>query len=1390
MAESKNTFIKSKMNRDLDARLLPNGEYREAINVSVSQSEGSDVGTLQTVLGNIIETDLNIEDCNVEILGYFVDEQGKDIYLFLTNFIDTSTDRLSSYPSDEAICNIWRYNIETEEKVKLVEGKFLNFSLTHYIENINLLEDLLFWTDNRNQPRKININKANPGRLPNPSYYTNDDQINVAKYYPFEPISLLKDYIVDYSISNPGGIGDSSYNNYLNEVVPTAGGSGTGLTVRITSAVSIGPTIGQLTGLEIVNQGFGYEDGDVIEIAPRIGEAEITITVESQTTMKDTCTEFLPAYNSFPATITTTLTKGVAFNVNAGENTNLDLNDLDWTGALAKLTSGDGTPYLCKVQGTSGTSGGTITLTWPNGGAVDTVSNVSIIELGLNPDYNANWPGDCQYLKDKFVRFAYRFKFDDNEYSLISPFTQACFIPQQDGYFLSKEHTLPDGTSDTILDTVKAYEDTDVEFFQNKVTDVELLIPCPSFLSDVENFSSLNSQMHVESIEIIYKDDNENVLKVLDTISLDKFAALDDNVLSYSYQSRRPSKTLPENEITRVSDRVPIKALTQEITGNRVVYGNYVDGYTSVRTLNYEVAANQKRDENDDAIRKEYQNHTLKQNRNYQVGIVLVDRYGRTSDVILSSLDQETSTSAVTFSGSTIYHGYKTLGFSENNIVTIGGADSWPGDALQVKFNAQIPESTGQVGYPGLFTNTNPSPISDLFPGGGYANATDVATTTSGAGTGLTVDIVNCNCGAGFLEEVTINTPGTGYVRGDVITITGGATSATFVYNPLIKPNLIGWYSYKIVVKQTEQDYYNVYLPGIVNGTINKDGADSSVEATVSLFADNINKVPKDLREVGPSQTNYNSSTELSLRVSNFEDPSWASAQFYPGTDIEKVTQISELSDLGINLFKTTATVRTSIPAPGSETVDLDGFNENIQPGLAVISIIDDGGVEKYFTGDGIYVKAYYADGSNSVVVLSQPVEVDGTPSPDVITFGPPGVIYNSSNNPLIGILSTSTGIGVSEQHGFAPYLSVAETQPFESLLDIYYETTSSGLVSELNNAIASGLPATFPVRLSPFNFSLTEADVGVNTVSSVITLIDNANDPVTSPNITGSLISVLDGQQNDRTSEFTLSDNGNGGFEVLTKSNWASYVGQDSSLTTFDFTLALDNGSTTINQTFSGESITNVRPTYTGFYNNPTMVFILPGSLGTRDIFPKDSVDPNLNGFQCINGSGDATLQNEEIQWELISAICIDGENAPAPQYLAPGQTIVEWPVGYITSGNPESWQIKKFGEYKNSLFSIVSNPNTLQASYSGNNVIISPTCMIDSKGLTGWLSVDVTEEVPGGLLDLGTEEVTYQTGVQTWQLINFVQFEIILQAVDRSGSGLSPSSPTLTIDLTLTRT
>ena len=53
MSEMKRNFTKGKMNKDLDERLVPPGEYRDAMNIQVSTSEGSHVGAVQNILGNI-----------------------------------------------------------------------------------------------------------------------------------------------------------------------------------------------------------------------------------------------------------------------------------------------------------------------------------------------------------------------------------------------------------------------------------------------------------------------------------------------------------------------------------------------------------------------------------------------------------------------------------------------------------------------------------------------------------------------------------------------------------------------------------------------------------------------------------------------------------------------------------------------------------------------------------------------------------------------------------------------------------------------------------------------------------------------------------------------------------------------------------------------------------------------------------------------------------------------------------------------------------------------------------------------------------------------------------------------------------------------------------------
>ena len=1330
MAQTKNTFIKSRMNKDLDERLVPNGEYRDALNIEVSQSEDSDVGTLSTSLGNLKLTDFGLTDnCEAKIIGFFADEKDKDIYVFITNFIDTSPSKLDLFPSDDAICQIWKRNIETNLNTKLAEGKFLNFSLTHEILNINLLEDLLFWTDNRNQPRKINVLKANPGNEANPTYYTNEDQVSVAKYYPFEPIELLNDYVVDYSVtSNGGGVPGTPapYFDLLDEIVPTTAstGVGVGLTVKITSASSA--TTGNLVAVEIINQGIGYQNGDIINIAPKSGSAQITLVVELQSTMKDKCSEFLPETTTGEVTATSlTITSGTGFSFQSSPN-----SAVNFVGCLVKFVNSAGqdlTPKgaICTSVGFVGVA--IFQVEWKDTPNTVTLDVGSVVTFGVNPDYDANWPGDCEFLKDKFVRFAYRFKFSDNEYSLISPFTQACFVPNQNGYFLSESRDdINGGPKQIITDAELAYESTDLKFFENLVNSVDLKIPAPNYLNSANNyFSNLTSEMHVKEIDIIYKDDNENVLKILDTITKESFENVDYPYIIYDYQSRSPIRVLPEDEITRVSDRVPLRALAQEVSGNRIIYGNYTDGHTSNNTLNYEIAAAEKVQITtpesgviNPNIKKEYQNHTLKQNRNYQVGVVLSDRYGRQSDVILSSLDNsKTTVLGESYRGSTIFHPFYSA-----NPGLIDGVTTWAGDSLKVQFNSVIPETTGKFGYPGLFKDYEPPTLSNLQSTGGYTGpGATGATTTGGSGTGLTVDYVTFKpTGTSYIVSATINNPGVGYTNGDVITISGSSGNpATFIYNTNVFPNLTGWYSYKIVVKQQEQDYYNVYLPGIVNGAINEDGVDSTTKATVSLFGDNINKIPKDLFDVGPSQTNYRSDTKLSLRVQNVNTIFNSSQQFYPGTNVENVVSLSELTDLGISLDRIGAEVSTGGTPPAA--IEISAANDKIQSGMSVV-VVGSNGVPVIPLSEGAYVFRYYINNSNKPLV-----EIRGTttaiPANSIITFGPAGIIYNSNNNPIVGILSTSKTIGVAEEDNFSVKLAVAETQPVKSLLDIYYETTTAGLIDSLNSAIKAGTPVTLPFGISPVSFSLTEAQTGPVICTNTFQPLSGLNTDIIDPNTTGSLIRVVDGNGSNRTNEFNLSMSNSGQATISTNKAVGSgfFVSDNPNKTNFTFDVKLTNSGIDVFKSFTG-SIENIRPSYV----NPSPI---PSNY---------SISKNggviTDAYKAINGSGDASLNKNDLKWELISVVPIAGQNrpfSPTIQAQDPDGNFVE-----IGPGAASSWPTVILPENSTPVenYQIV-----LQENYINNSFI-----RIIKEDLSGQSNIEINNDgVKIVVRDLNTESI-----------------------------------------------
>ena len=56
MAELKHNFMKGRMNKDLDERLVPQGEYRHAVNVEVATSESSNISGKTVILDYISDS--------------------------------------------------------------------------------------------------------------------------------------------------------------------------------------------------------------------------------------------------------------------------------------------------------------------------------------------------------------------------------------------------------------------------------------------------------------------------------------------------------------------------------------------------------------------------------------------------------------------------------------------------------------------------------------------------------------------------------------------------------------------------------------------------------------------------------------------------------------------------------------------------------------------------------------------------------------------------------------------------------------------------------------------------------------------------------------------------------------------------------------------------------------------------------------------------------------------------------------------------------------------------------------------------------------------------------------------------------------------------------------
>ena len=84
------------MNKDSDERLVQKGEFRDALNVKVVSSSGSDVGAVENSISNTLLTQLNFGS-NPVCIGSVADDANNDIYHNCNLILIKQLEKLDKY---------------------------------------------------------------------------------------------------------------------------------------------------------------------------------------------------------------------------------------------------------------------------------------------------------------------------------------------------------------------------------------------------------------------------------------------------------------------------------------------------------------------------------------------------------------------------------------------------------------------------------------------------------------------------------------------------------------------------------------------------------------------------------------------------------------------------------------------------------------------------------------------------------------------------------------------------------------------------------------------------------------------------------------------------------------------------------------------------------------------------------------------------------------------------------------------------------------------------------------------------------------------------------------------------------------------------------------------
>jgi hypothetical protein len=634
MPEMKNQFTGGKMNKDVDERLVPKGEYRDAMNIQVSTSEGSEVGTVQNILGNS-EIQLPFSTTGFSCVGSITDEKTDSSYWFLRGpdmqqypanigiygrnyiirlkggvvsivFTDTKNiyTKAENYNPGPGIPILPAINFD-EKSIRLPIGNLINTAIGDTLESIVDLSTGISY------PQDLTVVQINIG---SPPWVVVNNEINV-------PNSLG---------SSAGGFGLMFRSNCLNFQENTLI---TGISILddllmwtdnhnepkslsiersilgtnqngIAHTVLLNPELPALLGHKVRSHHIQMlKRKPAHYLKATVNDNRRNGIIYSTTSFKFSSVNGVVLSPGFNSTLT-------VFSGLAGTNVNYQVGDTILLLNTPDVTANNGVnlpdqrdaKLIVKAVSHDQTTGTSII-------DFEIISLGSSIPLILQ-DYTVlldeNKSDDFENL---ILRFSYRYRFLNKQVSSFAPFTQPIFIPGEFKY--NQKNAYNEGMVNNAIEIT---------------------------LSDFIDFPNT---LDVSDIELLVKHENSPNVYLIDTVPRGLFPNLTPNPWgdpfggTYNFSPNQIKATLPGNQLLRAWDNVPKKALAQEVTGNRVIYGNYTESYdykTSDLSLFPSITARPL-----DLIREKDGAPSVKSGRNYQLGVVLVDAEGRESPIITNN---------------------------------------------------------------------------------------------------------------------------------------------------------------------------------------------------------------------------------------------------------------------------------------------------------------------------------------------------------------------------------------------------------------------------------------------------------------------------------------------------------------------------------------------------------------------------------------------------------------------------------------------------------------------------------------------------------------------------------------------------------------------------------